>query len=578
MKTWLNFIGVSRFKLAVLFGLMMFNSLLDMVGVGAVIPLVTVIISPSLLKIYGVLSPVNTLIQAFPIPPIFTVSAAIVFIFLCKTIVSLCTLYVSASLIYSVRTQLTTRLFMLYVDVPYVIYLQRNAVDMIYKCSQEVGTFAQNVVQPATIFFTEILVLTGIVGLLLWFDPLVTVSAFSLMFLGGFGYVWFSRKRLHLFGNRQSQAFNEQHKELDQFFLTFKTVRVMQKNSYFIKRLFSWLNLYEHSAIRTYLLHSSPKLIYELMFALGLVGFCMASVFLKWTGQHAVLAMALFAAAVFRLLPAFNRITLAYSTIRTHFYSYHSLSKEIGYLETHKEDVQSHRELQFNRTIELKHVSFSYPNVKQPVINDVSLTIRKGQKVGIVGKSGAGKTTLVDIILGILSPTSGNVLIDNSSNRVVMGYVPQRITLLDDSLRRNVAFGCVDEDIEDAKVWEALRKAHLDEMVRSMPQGLDTLLGDNGLKISGGQAQRVGIARALYPNPSILIFDEATSSLDRETERQISYNILDLGQDKTLIIIAHRLSTIKECDTLFLMENGHLAAEGTYEELIEKSEWFRTVA
>ncbi len=559
----------SPFRLAGLIALMIFTALLDTIGIGSVIPLVTVVINPGLMNMYAIFAPIHALINMVPFPPIITVSVAILILFICKTIFSLATIYMSARVIYSLRTRLTKRLFSLYLDMPYVLYVQKNSIDMMYKCTQEVGLFAQNIIQPITIFFTEFTVLIGIVGLLLWFDPKVTSIALGFMLIGGWFFIGLTRKALKIHGTLQLQAQNIQQKEMDQVFLMFKTIRVMAKQMFFISRTMQWLDQYERSGKKTFFLHSTPKVFYELLFAFGLSGFCLTAFIMHWTGQRAVLSMALFAAAIFRLLPAFNRITFSYSTIRTHSHTVPSLFFEIRELEADSA-LPKHRPLsygKFEKDIALKNISFAYPGSVKPVIDDVSLTIRKGQKVGIIGKSGAGKTTLVDIILGILPQSSGDIVVDGEHKKLMFGYVPQRITLLDDSVRRNVAFGLSDADIQDAQVWQALKKAKLDDIVRELPQGLDTSLGENGIRLSGGQAQRIGIARALYNDPDVLVFDEATSSLDHETEKHISDNIMELGQDKTLIIIAHRLTTIEKCDYLFVLDKGKIAAEGNGETL-----------
>lgn len=279
------------------------------------------------------------------------------------------------------------------------------------------------------------------------------------------------------------------------------------------------------------------------------------------------------AMAAIRLLPSVNRISGALNKIS---YGEPMLDKVIENMHVleknpaqtndgkrHGLSVPKLREL-----LKFERISYHYPSSEEPVLSNASMTIRRGESVGIVGPSGAGKTTSVDIILGLLNPQSGQVLVDgvNIKNDLhgwlsQIGYIPQMIFMLDDTIRANVAFGEQKGDIDDAKVWCALREAALEEFVRSLPEGLDTQIGERGVRLSGGQRQRIGIARALYQNPEVLIFDEATSALDNETESAIMESIHGLRGTKTMIIIAHRLTTIEACDRIFRVEHGKIEQE-----------------
>ncbi|MBQ1242038.1 MAG: ABC transporter ATP-binding protein, partial [Oscillospiraceae bacterium] len=280
-----------------------------------------------------------------------------------------------------------------------------------------------------------------------------------------------------------------------------------------------------------------------------------------------------FAVAALRLLPRTNSINSHINSITYNRPSLDALYSDLT--ESDRLDAERQREIEEKRKhkspktksedIVLDHISYTYPNAAAPVLSDINLRIPHGSSVGIVGTTGAGKTTLVDIILGLLKPQDGTVHYgsldiheDYARWQEHIGYIPQNIYLTDESIRKNVALGVPDEEIREADVWRALEHAQLADFVRSLPEGLDTVIGERGVRISGGQRQRIGIARALYRDPEILFFDEATSSLDNETESAVMDAINTIGKSKTIVIVAHLLTTIEKCDLIFRVENGQV--------------------
>jgi len=240
--------------------------------------------------------------------------------------------------------------------------------------------------------------------------------------------------------------------------------------------------------------------------------------------------------------------------------------------------------VEFAASVGCDHVSFVYADAPRAALQDVNIVIRRGESVGIVGPTGAGKSTLVDVLLGLLTPTSGRVLLDGEDLRGKerawqrqVGYVPQDPYLLDDTLRRNIAFGVPDSVIDEQRVARASALAQLDEFVRQLPEGIETVIGEDGVRLSGGQRQRVAIARALYQDPAVLVFDEATAALDNQTEREVTRAIAALHGQRTLIVIAHRLSTVEDCDRLIFLQDGLVAAIGRYDELL-RHPGFRSMA
>ena len=362
-----------------------------------------------------------------------------------------------------------------------------------------------------------------------------------------------------------------------------KEILVKNKQEYFVEN-FDKANIQRQKAtIRQTVGAESPAYIIEGICVSGLLGtICMRLMFGSEDALALVPALASFAVGAFRILPSLGRISSALNTALYYIPSlnrvYDNLNEIIRYdanrIVLEKEGTEDIIPiLKFNKEIKLENIDWKYQNKENEVISGLNLTIKKGQSVAFVGASGAGKTTLADIILGLLHPQGGKILVDgrdiadvNGNVSHIMGYVPQSVYLTDDTVRNNVAFGIAPMDIDDNRVWKALEEAQLKEYVENLKNGLDTMVGDRGIRFSGGQRQRIAIARALYENPDILVFDEATASLDNETEAAVMESIKKLQGHKTLIIIAHRLSTIKDCEMIYAIENGK-AVKKTYEEI-----------
>ena len=285
--------------------------------------------------------------------------------------------------------------------------------------------------------------------------------------------------------------------------------------------------------------------------------------------ESLVPVLGLFAVSAFRLMPSANRLLNATQSVRFSFPAFINLYKEFCLLDETK-SLKEYSPLPFKKALVLDGVDFYYPLTEETlVLKEISLSIKQGESIGFIGSTGAGKSTLVDIILGLLMPVAGVVKVDGVDIRTNLrgwqdkvGYVPQSIFLTDDTIRRNIAFGLSHDNIDEVAVVGALRAAQLEQFVNSLPEGLDTLVGEGGVRLSGGQRQRIGIARALYHNPSVLVLDEATSALDIATENDFMEAVCALKGDKTLIIVAHRISTVEHCDYLYKMQGGKIVQEG----------------
>jgi len=470
--------------------------------------------------------------------------------------------------VFGVQAQMSHRLFAGYLCQPYSFHLQRNSAQLIRNISNETGLFANTGLTWGLALITEILVVVGVGILLLLVAPLGALIVISILGIAaGFSHRVTHNRTLQWGKNRQlHDGLRIQY--LQEGLAGAKDVKLLGRESEFVAQYDLHNAGSARMAQRLHTLQLLPRIWLELLAICGLAGLVIVMLEQHKPMESVLPTLGLFAAAAFRLMPSATRILTAVHNVRYALPVIGVLRQEFDLLGTEAPRKPA-RALQFDHAIALEQVSFQYAEADRPSVREVSLSIAKGSAVGLIGGSGAGKSTLVDIILGLLTPTGGAVRVDGvdiQSNlrgwQDRIGYVPQSIFLTDDSLRRNIAFGLANEQIDDAAVWRAVRAAQLEEYIAELPHGIETLVGERGVRLSGGQLQRVGIARALYHDPSVLVLDEATSSLDAGTERGVMSAVRALHGDKTAIIVAHRLSTVEHCDWLYRIEDGRLVEGG----------------
>ena len=374
-------------------------------------------------------------------------------------------------------------------------------------------------------------------------------------------------------GEDNQEYYSGLFKWISQMVQGIKDVKVFGREKYFIDSYCDCGKGYVGAVQKYSLYNSIPKLLIETVCVAAMVGYMIVMVLSGASTDNMLSVLTTLAAAAFVLLPAVNRINNQLNSVSYFEPFLRNVSDNLQY-EISRENtdvsgvITDEDRIEVKKNIVLEHMTYSYPNTDKKILDDATMEIPVGSSVGIVGTTGAGKSTVADILLGLLDLQEGKILADGRDIKdnyrgflKNIGYIPQVIYMLDDNIRRNVAFGIKDEDIDDDKVWKALEEAKLDEFVKGLPDGLDTGIGERGIRISGGQRQRIGIARALYHDPDILIMDEATSSLDGETEKAIMDSINTFLGKKTMVIIAHRLQTIEKCDTVYRVENGQIKRE-----------------
>lgn len=561
-------------KLLILFFMMIIAAIFETAGIGLIVPFVGIVTNPEMIQEQAILSYLYDMFN-FQSATAFIIFSVVMLltVFVLKNLYLLLFNYAQFRVILNQQVKLSKDLFKEYLTKPYTFHLQRNSAELLRNVNGEVSRVFQGIIMSGFQLFTELLVILCILILLLVTSPVATITASIL--LGGSVILFFTflRKKISSLGEEQQQVSGTMIKWVNQGLGASKEVKVSGKESFFINSYTAQSQIKANNSRYMKMLELVPRLFIETLLVSIVLITMLIIVFQGTSAAHLVSTMALFAMAAFRLMPSITRVVSLITTIR---YSQPALSVVYEDLFMDKEEHQNvpdnvtpviinKGKKTFTDSIRLNEVSFHYPKQKESAIKDISLTIPIGQSVAFIGESGAGKTTLVDIILGLFRPQSGDVLIDGkdlhekkSLWQQKIGYIPQSIFLSDDSIRGNVAFGIEDGQINDEEVWRALNQAQLKGFVEGLPDKLETAVGERGVRISGGQRQRIGIARALYHNPEILFMDEATSALDNETEKEIMKAIDGLKGDKTLIIIAHRLSTIENCDIVFKISDGRL--------------------
>jgi ABC-type multidrug transport system fused ATPase/permease subunit len=474
--------------------------------------------------------------------------------------------------VFSAQREVAANLFRIYLSKPYRFHLKTNSSVLIRNLTTEINSFCQYVLMPILNLTSEVLVVIALLSLLAFVEPVATLCLGGCLLCIALTFYRFTNSKVALWGELRQVADEEKIKYLQQGFGGIKQILLSQNLDYFLQ-LFQRPNI--SSGLMTkkeYIFQYLPKQFIEILAISGLVGVCLVMVLQERSGLEVMAMLSLLATAGFRLIPSFSRILRNLQSIRFGWASVDVLNEELGNVENKNFQslgVNNGNHLNFNCNFTLKNVSFCYDQNKKEILREVNLEVIKGECIGIVGESGAGKSTLSNLLLGLVSTTSGVLEVDGcriqseniQSWQQIIGYVPQEIYLLDDTIERNIAFGINDAVIEKSRVGEVVKKAGIQKYISSLDEGLNSKIGERGVLLSGGQRQRIGIARALYQNPQVLILDEATSALDAKTEEGILEELQLMKGNVTMIIIAHRSSTLQFCDRIYKIEDGCLELE-----------------
>lgn len=569
-----------RIRLMVILLMMIIGAGLETIGVSLIIPLVSAIVEPDVLMNNHY---INVLYQFFGFESITSIMiiliVALIFIFIFKNLFLYFEYYVQYRFIYKNRFSTQRLLLETYLHRPYEYFLHAKSGEIMRVVLTDTNG-AYLLLTGLLNFFTELMVSILLVILLFVIDPVMTLLVAAILLVLLFMIAKVVKPILKKAGKNLQSCTALSYQWVLQAITGIKDLKVAQKEKYFLDQYSQYGNATATLERKYSLLNTIPRLLIEAVSVSSLLLVILLFILNGKELSSMLPQLAAFAFAAVRLLPSTNRLSAAYNSLS---FNEPSLDKLIENIQNVKkwevvksdEDISNQNKtystkmsIQFKNEIDLSHITYIYPQSDQYVFHDASLVVPIGKTVGIVGVSGAGKTTVVDILLGLLELESGKVLVDgidindtNTNWLDFVGYIPQSIFLIDGTIRENIAFGVNETEISDEKVWSVLKEANLADFISNQMQGLDSEIGERGVRLSGGQRQRLGIARALYTDPAILVFDEATSALDNDTEKAIMESVNNLRGKKTIIIIAHRLETIVNCDLVYRVVNGTIQRE-----------------
>jgi ATP-binding cassette, subfamily B, bacterial PglK len=576
----------ARNRMAILFAPMLAMAVIEMASIGLILPVIHIAL---LRQTDGPLT--KALLAYLPEMPagelVVWVCGIFGALFVIKNLLLLVLIYAVNRVVYVENARFTARLYESYIARPLIFHLRRNSADILRNLNTGCGLAFEALRQALMIILDGLLMLAAF-GLLLLVEPVMTMVITLALLAVGSAFHKLSSPVFYYWGARLMTIEGHLIRWIHQSLATIRDVKLAHAYDRFGRRFLGFAGQRAVFAARSGTAMHIPRLLIETIVVVGFLGVVLVLLAIKQTPGEVVAVLGVYGMAALRLMPSLNRVLTSAASLRERTAYVDELHRDLmeGYTDSERAPVNAEAGKEgFEREIRLLDISYSYPDATHHAVREVSVTIAKGESVGFVGASGAGKTTIVDIVLGLLRPDSGRLLIDGIDTfdnlpawQRRVGYVPQEAELIDDTLRRNIAFAIDDKDIDEEKLGNIVTLARLDGVVTRLPDGLSSVLGEGGARLSGGERQRVAIARALYRDPQVLVFDEATSSLDAETERGISEAIESLAGERTVLIIAHRLSTVRNCDKLVFMKEGRIVDAAPYDDLVRRQPEFRRLA
>ncbi|TVP62264.1 MAG: ABC transporter ATP-binding protein [Nodularia sp. (in: Bacteria)] len=581
--------GNHKSLIAMLF-LFILISGLEVFGTGMISPFIAVAINPDAIKNISWLNLIYTQMNFNSEQQFLIVLGSLVIIaFYLKSFLAFNAQKAVFKFSFGLKRELSCKLLKAYIQAPYSYHLRINSATLIQNLINTTDDVSIGIVSTFLTFISNTIIFLALMLLLIKTNALALILI-AILLLISFGLLYPMKDRLARWNKGKFHAYGEMIRITNHGLGSLKETRVIGCESYFEHQMEEQSDIFAKTTTLASAYSNLPRFVLEPLMMSFLIGFTFLFISLNRDETQSLTGvLGIFALASVRLLPTVGNLISAINVMRSNSYSLDKLFFDLKDLEKEKlitkVDFTNHshslspkknqQKFQFLEQVVLDHLTFQYPNTTRNILEEISLSIRKGESIGLIGKSGSGKTTLVDVILGLFNPQVGDIKVDGVSVysnlrawQNMLGYVPQSIFLIDDTLERNIAFGVPAHLIDQNRLKKAIEMAQLSQVVEQLPEGVKTIVGEQGVLLSGGQRQRVGIARVLYHEREILIFDEATAALDTETEYLITEATKALAGSKTIIIIAHRLSTIEHCDCIYELEQGRILKSGSYQEVI----------
>ena len=595
---FLYVIPAKKIQLFLIVALFVIVSVLDAVGIGLVGPFMGLAVKPELINRYVWLSKFYEYSSLKSTSQfVALLGLLIITIFYLKSFLYYQIQSYVLRFCYEQQVKLRLRMLRTYLSLPYSFHLRTNSAQIIQNIVGESANFTYCIAIPLLNSTANGFVLLVLFLLLAKTDSLATVSILGMLLIAIIPFHYL-RHKIEAWGKEGVESNTQTIRVINHAIGGFKETKLIGCESFFEAQLNDQTSKYARAASRFHVFQQLPRIVVEVLLMTFIVGFVSLSLVVAERSESLISVLGIFAIASVRIIPSASQLITSVSVLRNAKPSLDKIYLDLKELEkpeaikylkmtrnsasgtangkTNARFVDTEEcNLSFLDSIALKQVSYSYPESSSHALKDISLTIRKGESIALIGKSGSGKTTLVDIFLGLLIPQSGDIQVDNSSIyedlrswQKSIGYIPQSIFLMDDTIEGNIAFGVPEHLVDEKRLNHAIKLAQLTELIQELPEGVQTSVGENGVRLSGGQRQRIGIARALYHEREILVLDEATSALDNETEALISEAIRALSGTMTVIIIAHRLTTVEHCDRIYKMDEGKIVKFGSYQEVV----------
>ena len=590
-----------REKLWILGFLVVMSGFFEVAGVVSIMPFMGMIVDPRLALENRWIAQIHGFFPLAPRPFMILLGGGVLLVLFLSNLISALTVWSILRFSLAAGRDLSKTMYAVYLNHPYLFFLNRNTSELVQNTLYEIGRLVIGILIPSLTIISKLAVAFAILGLLLFVNPLIALLA-GLILGGSYMGVFFLVRRTLAHSGQEISRVNSRRVQIAyETFSSIKDIKILGREKAFFELFSSPVDRYSVLQSRSQMISVLPRYAMETLAFGGIIALILVLLSMGGNLAKTLPLISLYALAGYRLMPTLQQIFANWSQIR---FNLPAIDKVVADIETLPElrmgdgrdgrgslqaptvPVPEDNPLLLKREIRFEEVSFSYPAREEAVLNRLSLSIPANASVGIVGSTGSGKTTTLDILLGLLEPTEGRLLVDGipvtRENRrrwqANIGYVPQQIMLIDDTVKKNIAFGIPEDRIDEAKVERAARLAHLhDFILAELPQGYETGIGERGVRLSGGQRQRIGIARALYHDPAVLVLDEATSALDNLTETVIMEALATLSRQKTILMVAHRLTTVRDCDFIVVMERGKVSDIGSYDELLERSALFSSM-